>query len=230
VKYVDEFRNLKLIQRIAVKIKSVPLHGQVNIMEVCGTHTHNFRRFGLDKLLPAGINLISGPGCPVCVSAQEYIDRVIAYSQQKDTLILSFGDMLGVPGTESSLEKERAKGAQVQVAYSALDALVIAAANPRKKVIFLAVGFETTAPTIALTILKAKKEKVPNLFFLSALKLIPPAMQYLLQDERLKLSGFLCPGHVSVIIGSKPYAFIPQKYGISCCVTGFEPLDILEGI
>jgi hydrogenase expression/formation protein HypD len=138
--------------------------------------------------------------------------------------------MLRVPGSRSSLERERAKSGNVRVAYSPLDALSIARANPAKSVIFLAVGFETTAPTIALSILEAKKEKLKNIFFLSALKLIPAAMRYLLLDKRVRIDGFLCPGHVSAVIGTKEYAFVPKKYKIPCCVTGFEPLDILEGI
>jgi len=230
MKYIDEFRNQKSIRKIADKIKAIMPKDKINLMEVCGTHTQSFFRFGLDKLMPQNLRLIAGPGCPVCVSSQEYIDTAIHYAQDKGVIILTFGDMLRVPGTRSTLEKERAQGVKVGVAYSALDALVVARRNPQKKVIFLAVGFETTAPTIALSILGAKKENLKNLFFFSSLKLIPAAMDYLVQDKRLNLSGFLCPGHVSSIIGTKPYEFIPKRYKIGCCVTGFEPLDILEGI
>jgi hydrogenase expression/formation protein HypD len=199
-------------------------------MEVCGTHTQNFCRFGLDELLPKNIRLISGPGCPVCVSPQGYIDTAVAIAKDKGVIIATFGDMLRIPGTHSSLEKEKTKFGNVRVVYSPLDSLAIAKANPDKKVVFLAVGFETTAPTIALSILTSRKEKLKNLSFLSALKLIPPAMKYLLLDKRLKIDGFLCPGHVSAIIGTKDYAFIPKKYKTACCVAGFEPVDILEGI
>lgn len=230
MKYIDEFRNRALIQKIAREIKRITPAGKINIMEVCGTHTHQFYRFGLDKLLPANLKLISGPGCPVCVSAQEYIDQAIAYTQDTRNIIVTFGDMLRLPGSHSTLEKARSQGAGVSLVYSALDALTIARRNPPKKVVFLAVGFETTAPTIALSILEARKEKLKNLFFFSSLKLIPPAMDYLMQDKRLNLSGFLCPGHVSVIIGTKSYAFIPKKYKIGCCIAGFEPVDILEGV
>jgi hydrogenase expression/formation protein HypD len=184
----------------------------------------------LGKLLPANLRLISGPGCPVCVSSQGYIDKAIQYAQNKNVIILTFGDMLRLPGSKSTLEKEKAKRANVRVLYSALDTLHVAKQNPDKKVIFLAVGFETTAPTIALSIVLAKKENLKNLYFFSSLKLIPPAMGYLVEDKRLNLKGFLCPGHVSAIIGTKPYAFIPKRYKIGCCITGFEPLDILEGI
>lgn len=230
MKYVDEFRNKNLIEKVADRIRKIMPPDTINIMEVCGTHTHSFYRFGLDKFIPPSLKLISGPGCPVCVSDQDYIDKAIAFAKLKDTIILSFGDMLRVPGTKSSLEKQRAEGADVRLVYSAWDSLKIAKENPTKKIIFLAVGFETTVPTIALTILTAKKENLKNLFFFSSLKLIPQAMDYLVKDKRLNLHGFLCPGHVSTIIGTKPYEFIPKRYRIGCCVVGFEPLDILEGI
>lgn len=230
MKYVDEFRNPKLVEKIAAKITEINPGDRINIMEVCGTHTQNFYRFGLNELLPGNIRLISGPGCPVCVSPQSYIDSAIELAKGKNIIIATFGDMLRIPGTNSSLEKERAKFGNVQVVYSPLDALAIAKNNPDKQVVFLAVGFETTAPTIALTILSAKKEKLKNLLFFSSLKLIPAAMRYLLADKRLKISAFLCPGHVSAIIGTQDYEFIPKKYKIPCCVAGFEPVDILEGI
>jgi len=230
MRYIDEFRNINLIKKISEKIKAITPDGHINIMEVCGTHTQSFFRFGLDELLPRNLKLIAGPGCPVCVSPQEYIDNAIKLTQYKDNIILTFGDMLRIPGTRSTLEKERAKRGNVEVVHSALDALLFARQNPGKKIIFLAVGFETTAPTIALSIIRAKKENIRNLFFYSSLKLIPPAMDYLVKDKRLNLSGFLCPGHVSCVIGTKSYEFIPQKYKIGCCITGFEPLDILEGI
>ena len=230
MKYVDEFRSKKPIDALARQIKKIAPAVDLNFMEVCGTHTQSFFRFGLDKILPQNIRLISGPGCPVCVSSQGYIDQAIKLAGIKDAIILSFGDMLRVPGSGSSLEREKAKTGNIRVIYSPLDALNVARLNPDKKVIFLAVGFETTAPTIALTILSAKKQNLDNLFFYSSLKLIPPAMEYLLKDKRLNLDGFLCPGHVSAIIGTKAYEFIPKRYKIACCVAGFEPLDILGGI
>jgi hydrogenase expression/formation protein HypD len=230
MRYIDEFRKASLIHRVAAAIKKITPGHKLNIMEVCGTHTQNFFRFGLDRLLPENLKFIAGPGCPVCVSSQEYIDEAIAYTRQDDTIVVTFGDMLRVPGTSSTLEKERARKGNVLVAYSALDAITLARKKPGSKIIFLAVGFETTACTIGLSVMEAKKEKLKNLFFLSSLKTIPQAMGYLVQDKKLNLSGFLCPGHVSTIIGIRPYEFIPEKYGISCCVAGFEPLDILEGI
>lgn len=230
MRYIDEFRNKKLIKGALSKIKEIAPEHKINIMEVCGTHTQSFFRFGLDKLLPPNLQLIAGPGCPVCVSSQGYIDSAIKLAGQKDVIILTFGDMLRVPGSLSSLEKERGRLGNVRVVYSALDSLKVARLNPDKKVVFLAVGFETTAPTIALSIISAEKENLKNLFFFYSLKLIPPAMDYLVRDKRLNLNGFLCPGHVSAIIGTRPYEFIPRRYAIPCCVTGFEPLDILEGI
>ena len=230
MRYVDEFRNRKLVEQVAGKIREIIPIYPINIMEVCGTHTQSFYRFGLDKLIPPQLRLISGPGCPVCVSAQGYIDEAIALCGHKEVILATFGDMLRVPGNKSSLEKERAKSGNIQVVYSPLDTLRIAKNNPDKKIVFLAVGFETTAPTIALSILKAKEERVKNLFFLTSLKLIPPAMKILLEDEKVCLQGFLCPGHVSAIIGTKAYAGISRRYRIGCCVAGFEPLDILEGL
>jgi len=230
MRYIDEFRKISLIHNASDAIRKIAPGDQISIMEVCGTHTQNFFRFGLDKLLPRNLKFIAGPGCPVCVSSQEYIDKAIAYTQDENNIVLTFGDMLRVPGTHSTLEKERAKKGNVLVVYSALDALTFARKNPHHKIIFLAVGFETTASTIGLSVMQAKKEKLRNLFFFPSLKTIPSAMNYLVQDKRLRLSGFLCPGHVSTIIGTQAYEFIPRKYGLSCCVAGFEPLDILEGI
>lgn len=230
MRYIDEYRNSKLIKKLSQRIKAVAPTGEINLMEVCGTHTQSFFRFGVDKLLPYNIRLIAGPGCPVCVSSQEYIDSAIRLAKHRDTIIVTFGDMLRIPGSKSTLEIERAKGAQVQVVYSSLDSLKIARDHPDKRIVFLAVGFETTAPTIGLSIITAKKEKLRNLSYFCALKLIPPAMQHLVNDKRLNLHGFLCPGHVSAIIGCAPYEFIVKNYKIPCCIAGFEPLDILEGI
>jgi len=230
MKYIDEFRKVALVNKLKEKINAIAPKKLINFMEVCGTHTQSFRRFGLNKMLPRNIRLIAGPGCPVCVSSQEYIDNAIKLAQQKDFIVLTFGDMLRIPGTHSTLEKAKARYGNVRVVYSALESIELARGNPEKKLVFLAVGFETTAPTIALSIIAAKKENLKNLFFFSSLKLIPPAMDYLVRDKRLKLNGFLCPGHVSSVIGTRPYEFIPKKYGIGCCISGFEPVDILEGI
>ncbi|MFH1339235.1 MAG: hydrogenase formation protein HypD [Candidatus Omnitrophota bacterium] len=230
MKYIDEFRDRKLIEGLSRKIFEITPEAKVSIMEVCGTHTQSFRRFGLSNFIPQNLRLIAGPGCPVCVSDQDYIDKAIQLSRKDDTIIVSFGDMLRVPGTTASLEGQRALGADVRVVYSAWDSLEIARRYPKKKVIFLAVGFETTAPTLALTVQAAKRQKLNNLLFYSALKLIPPAMEALVSDRQIKIDGFLCPGHVSTVIGAQAYEFIARKYKIPCCVAGFEPLDIIEGI
>ena len=230
MKYIDDFRKPHLIKKAAGKIRQLMPPKTLKIMEVCGSHTQSFCRFGLRKLLPENLKFISGPGCPVCVSHQSFIDNALDLVKRTDIIIATFGDMLRVPGSNSSLEKERGKGANIQIVYSPLDSLKIANRNPDKKVVFLGVGFETTAPVIALSILATKKEGLTNLSYLCALKLMPPAMEYLLKDERVDIDGFLCPGHVSSIIGTKPYEFIPKNYKIPCCVAGFEPLDILEGI
>ncbi|MDD4908832.1 MAG: hydrogenase formation protein HypD [Candidatus Omnitrophica bacterium] len=230
MRYIDEFRDQRLIKSLSRSIKQVTPEKPINIMEVCGTHTRSFFRFGLRALLPSNVRLVSGPGCPVCVSGQDYIDAAIAYARIENVIIASFGDMLNVPGTVSTLEKERGAGRDIRIVYSPWDALKIARAHPGKKIIFLAVGFETTAPAIALTILKAKENGIKNLFFFSSLKLIIPAMKSLLGDRRLKINGFLCPGHVSVVIGSNAYRPITQKYKVGCCIAGFEPLDMMEGM
>jgi len=231
MKYVDEFRNKNLIRRLVSEIaKLTPKDRVINLMEVCGTHTMSFFRFGLRSLLPESIRLISGPGCPVCVSTREYLDKAIALAGDKNNIIVSFGDMIRVPASYSSLEKERAAGAEVKVVYSSLDSLEIARLNPRRNIIFLGVGFETTAPAIALTLLHARREGLKNFSILSSLKMIPPPMCQLAEDERLNIQGFICPGHVSAIIGLKPYEILAHRYNIGCVVAGFEPIDLLEAI
>ena len=231
MKYIDEFKNKKLIKNLADKIrKAVPLEKRIILMEVCGTHTQSFFRYGIGSLIPENIEILSGPGCPVCVSSQGYIDKAIAYSRLKDVIIATFGDMMRVPGTSSSLEKEKAKGATIKIVYSSLDALKIAKGNPKKEVIFLAVGFETTSPTTALAVLEAKKEKIGNFSVFCSHKLIPPAMEIIASDKNLNLQGFICPGHVSTIIGSRPYNKVARDFKIPCVVVGFEPLDLLEGL
>lgn len=230
MKYIDEFRNKRLVSEASRKIRTIKVSGPINIMEVCGTHTMSFFKFGLTKLLPERFRLISGPGCPVCVSGPDYIDKAIAYSKMKGVIIATFSDMLRVPGSSLTLERQRCEGADIRSVYSPLEAVKIAQDNPQDKVIFLGVGFETTAPVVGLTILEAKKMKLENLLFFSSLKLIPPAMGCLLKDRQVNIQGFLCPGHVSSIIGTIEYEFIPRHHRIGCCVCGFEPLDMMQGI
>jgi hydrogenase expression/formation protein HypD len=199
-------------------------------MEVCGTHTVSIFRYGIRGILPEQIRLISGPGCPVCVTPNGDIDLAIALSQQKDVMIVTFGDMMRVPGSTSSLQKEKAEGRDIRIIYSSLEALKIAKEHPEKKVVFLAIGFETTSPTIAVAILRAKEEKLHNLFFLNSQKRVPPALFALLQSKQVKIDGFILPGHVSTIIGTNPYQFIAKEFDRPAVITGFEPLDILQGI
>lgn len=229
MKFVDEFRNRTIAQRIVRKIKEFASF-KVNLMEVCGTHTMVIFKQGLKGMLPENVNLLSGPGCPVCVTSQEDIDKAIDLAKDKNVIITTFGDMVRVPGTNSSLEKEKGNGADVRVIYSPSEALRIARQNPRRKVIFLAIGFETTSPLIAASLLDARKEKIENFFIFSTHKLIPPAMEALLKSKEVNIDGFICPGHVSVTIGSNAYKFIVRKYNVPCVITGFEPLDVLQSI
>jgi len=239
MKYIDEFRDGAIAIGLSKKIASlINGHDEITLMEVCGSHTMSIYRYGLKKLLPSNIRLLSGPGCPVCVTSVNYIDTAIAISQNtsaisnsgRDVLITTFGDMMRVPGSSSSLEKQRAKGASVAVVYSTLDALHLAEQHPDKKVVFLAVGFETTAPTIAASVIEAERRGLKNYFVLTAHKVMPPVMKALLTDKELNLDGFLCPAHVSTIIGSRPYEFIAKDFHIPCVIAGFEPLDILQGL
>ena len=229
LKYIDEYRNKEMVQNILGQIKSIS-QKKINLMEVCGTHTVAIFRNGIRKMLPPNINLISGPGCPVCVTPIQYIDEIIAFSRKDNFIITTFGDMIRVPGSTSTLEKEKANGSDIRIVYSTLDALKIAYDNPFKNVVFMGVGFETTSPTIASAILKAKEEKINNFSVLCVAKIMPPAMKSLLDAEEINIDGFICPGHVSAIIGSKPYSFIASQYNIPCVISGFEPLDILQTI
>ncbi len=199
-------------------------------MEVCGTHTMSIFRSGIRGLLPDTISLLSGPGCPVCVTSQNEIDSFIALSEFDDVIITTFGDLMKVPGTGSSLEKERAKGRDIRIVYSTFDALEVAKKNPQKKVVFLGVGFETTAPTIAASILTAKQMHLDNYSVFCAHKLVPPALTALGQAKRINIDGFMLPGHVSVIIGTKAYRPFFEQFQVPCVVAGFEPVDILQAI
>lgn len=203
---------------------------QIKLMEVCGTHTMAIARAGLRGLLPESVELISGPGCPVCVTSQSDIDRALEVAGEKDVVMTTFGDMMRVPGTKSSFEGARREGADVRVVYSSLEALDIARNNPRKKIVFMGIGFETTSPAVAATILEAKKEKINNFFVLSCFKLVFPALIALAQSKKIQIDGFICPGHVSVITGSRPYEKIARNFKIPCVITGFDEIDIIQGI
>jgi hydrogenase expression/formation protein HypD len=232
MKFIDEFRNADVARDLTAKIQKTMarIARPVCLMEVCGTHTMAIYRHGIKTILPASLKLLSGPGCPVCVTPNNFLDQAIAFSRLDDVIITTFGDMLNVPGSSTTLAVEHAAGRDIRTVYSPLDAVAIAQRNPDKKVIFLAVGFETTSPAIAGTILEAQEQNVSNFFISCAHKLIPPAMQLLVQDPELQIDGFICPAHVSAIIGSDAYEFLARDHGIPCVITGFEPLDILQGI
>ena len=231
MKYVDEFRNRDLIDKVAAQIRQEIDKGRTyNFMDVCGTHTMNIFRFGLKSILPKEINLISGPGCPVCVTPNSFIDKAIALANFKDVVIATFGDMFRVPGSYSSLEKERAAGRPIRVVYSCIDALDIARRNSDKHIIFLGIGFETTAPTVAASVLSAKKEGIKNYYVLCGHKTMPEVLRVLADDKDINVDGFILPGHVSAIIGPEPYRFLSEKYKKRCVIAGFEPLDIMQAI
>ncbi len=231
MKYLTEFRDERLASmfagRIAEKAADLP---PLKFMEVCGSHTMAIARYGIRRMLPDNIELISGPGCPVCVTPNQYLDHAIALGRLKDTILATFGDMLRVPGSSSSLEKERANGSDIRMVYSTMDAVEIAIRNPAKKVIFLGVGFETTAPTIAASVVHAQQKGLENYFVLCAHKTMPKPMDAIAGGRKVLLDGFICPAHVSTIIGSHPYEFLAEKYGKYCVIAGFEPLDILEAV
>ena len=211
--------------------RMVDAHGRpIRIMEVCGTHTVAIFRAGLRQVLPEGVELVSGPGCPVCVTADEYIDSAICYAKEPDVIITTFGDMLKVPGTRTSLAAVQAAGADVRVVYSPLDALRTAKEHPEKHVVFLAVGFETTAPTEAAAVLMAEQQGLRNFFMLSAQKLVPPVMHTLLDGGEAHVDGFLLPGHVSVVTGTEAFRFLADEYGVPGVVGGFAPLQILRAL
>ncbi|SFT66358.1 hydrogenase expression/formation protein HypD [Selenomonas sp. GACV-9] len=229
---MDKQEERELAARLVSEIKALAekTGRKLRFMEVCGTHTVAIFRAGIRQLLPDNVELVSGPGCPVCVTPDDYMDKAIAYALHPDVIITTFGDMLKVPGTRSSLSEAKTNGADIRIVYSPLDSIQIAKDNPDKKVVFLAVGFETTAPTAAATVLAAEQQGVNNLFMLSAQKLVPPVMEVLLNDEQVHVDGFILPGHVSVVTGTGIYEPIVQKYHVPGVVTGFEPLQILRAL
>jgi hydrogenase expression/formation protein HypD len=228
MKYIDEYRNKDLIMKLADLIKKSASRDYI-FMEVCGSHTAAIHRFGIRSLLPGNIKLISGPGCPVCVTGPGFIDKAIAYSKMEEVIITTFGDLIRVPGSVSSLEKEKSAGANITIVLSGLEALEIARLNPSGKIIFPGIGFETTAPGTAATIKLAEKNGLRNFFLLSAHKVMPPAMEAIINGG-VKLDGFICPGHVATITGSDAFNFIAEKHDLSCVIAGFEPADILQAI
>ncbi len=228
MKYIDEYRDIGKVKLILDEIKKVSKR-PVTFMEVCGGHTMSIQKFGIPSLLPETINLISGPGCPVCVTDRKYIDQAIAYCRMPGTIIATYGDLIRVPGSTSSLDREKSQGKDVRVVYSVLDALSIAEKNRDKNIIFLGIGFETTTPGSAVGIITAKSKKIDNFFVFSAHKVMPPAMAALI-DEDVKIDGYIGPGHVTVIAGIDIYRFIPEKYKLGVVISGFEPTDLLQTI
>lgn len=228
LKYIDEFRDKKLVQDLAAEIKKIS-RKKISIMEVCGGHTMAIQKFGIPSLLPGNIELLSGPGCPVCVTSNKFIDSAVALSRLDDIIITTYGDLIRVPGSSSSLDNEKAKGADIRIVYSTLEALEIARNNKNKKVVFLGIGFETTAPSSAIAILEASKQNINNFHLFSSHKIMPPAMAALI-DEGIKIDGYIGPGHVTTVAGAKMYAGLAEKYNLSIVVSGFEPVDIMQSI
>ena len=226
--FIDEYRSRELTDPLIQKIESLATR-EMCFMEVCGGHTWAIQKFGIPSLLPSTIKLLSGPGCPVCVTSRKFIDQAIAYSRLNDLIITTYGDLIRVPGSTSSLNEEKSRGGDIRIVYSILDALQIAKDNPSKKVVFLGVGFETTAPGSAAGIMNAAADKVTNFFLFSSHKIMPPALTALI-DEGVKIDGYIAPGHVSTITGSHIYDDIPTTYGVGCVISGFEPVDILQSI
>jgi hydrogenase expression/formation protein HypD len=203
--------------------------GPVKIMEVCGTHTVSIAKNGLRAVMPERVTLLSGPGCPVCVTANQDIDVAIELAKQPGVVVTTFGDMMKVPGSYSSLAAEKAEGRDVRIVYSPLDAIAMAVNEPDKQVVFVAVGFETTAPLIAAAILRAKEAGLENFSVFCAHKTVPTALGALVNDPEVEIDAFILPGHVSTIIGSEPYEFLAEEYHVPGVITGFEPVDVLQG-
>ena len=229
MKYLDEYRDGELAQKIAREVCQVTTRPW-NIMEVCGGQTHAIVKFGIDELLPERITLIHGPGCPVCVTPLEMIDKALEIAARTDVIFTSFGDMLRVPGSTTDLLSVKANGGDVRMVYSPLDAVKVAEQNPTKEVVFFGVGFETTAPATAMAVYQAAQKGLKNFSMLISHVLVPPAMEALLASPNCRVQGFLAAGHVCTVMGFEEYFPIAQKYHVPIVVTGFEPLDILQGV
>jgi hydrogenase expression/formation protein HypD len=229
MKYVDEFRNAELTQKYATAI-SQWVTRPWTIMEICGGQTHSIVKYGLDTLLPEKVTLIHGPGCPVCVTPTQAIDQAMAIASLPNTILCSFGDMLRVPGTEQDLLSVKAQGGDIRILYSPLDALTIARENIDREVVFFGVGFETTAPATAMTVYQAAQQKISNFSLLVSHVLVPPAIEAILSDPNCQVQGFLLAGHVCTVMGYTQYEPIAKKHHVPLVVTGFEPVDILQGL
>lgn len=232
MKYVDEYREAKKGEVLLLEIQNLSkkLNKHIKIMEVCGGHTHSIFKYGIEEILPDTIELIHGPGCPVCVMPRGKLDDAISIAKQPNVIFTTFGDTMRVPGSKISLLQAASEGADIRMVYSPLDSLQIARENPDKEVVFFGIGFETTAPSTALTILQAASENIPNFSMFCNHVLVIPALKALLDNQDLQLDGFIGPGHVSMVIGSNPYQFISQQYHKPIVVSGFEPVDILQSV
>ena len=229
MKYVDEYRDALRARKLAAAVARATTRPW-NIMEICGGQTHSILRFGLDEMLPPEITLIHGPGCPVCVTPIEFIDKAVAIAMRPEVIFCSFGDMLRVPGSRESLLSAKAAGADVRVVYSPLDALALARANADRQVVFFAIGFETTAPADAMAVVQADKLGVANFSVLVSHVLVPPAMRAVLSSPGNRVQGFLAAGHVCAVMGREQYEPIARRFGVPIVITGFEPIDILAGV
>jgi hydrogenase expression/formation protein HypD len=229
VKYVDEFRDPAAVRRVAAAIAALTTRPWT-IMEICGGQTHSIVRHGIDRMLPAGVTLLHGPGCPVCVTPAGMIDAAIAIAARPEVTLCSFGDMLRVPGSAGSLLSARARGADIRMVYSPLDALALARRQPERQIVFFAIGFETTAPATALAVLQAERAGLANFSLLVCHVLVPPAITALLDDSATGVHGFLAAGHVCAVMGWREYEPIARRYHLPIVVTGFEPLDLMQGL
>jgi hydrogenase expression/formation protein HypD len=229
MKYIDEYRDKSIVSEYSEAINSIVKNDWL-IMEICGGQTHSIVKYGIDELLPKRISLVHGPGCPVCVTPVEKIDKAIEIASDAKVIFCSYGDMLRVPGSEKDLLRVKSDGGDVRIIYSPLDALKIASENPDNEVVFFAVGFETTAPSNAMSVFQAKKQNIKNFSVLVSQVLVPPAIQFILSSPLNKIQGFLAAGHVCTVMGYTQYEDISEKYKIPIVVTGFEPADLMQGI
>lgn len=229
MKYIDEYRDRRIARALAAEIRQRTTQPWV-LMEICGGQTHAIMRYGLDELLPRSLELVHGPGCPVCVTPLETIDKAIELAARPEVILVSYGDMLRVPGSRSDLFQVKAIGGDVRVAYSPTEALKIARENPERKVVFLAIGFETTAPANAITVFQAKREGLTNFSMLVSQVLVPPAIRALMVSPENRVQGFIAPGHVCTVMGCGQYQDLVRDFGVPIVVGGFEPVDLLESV
>jgi hydrogenase expression/formation protein HypD len=229
MKYLDEYRDAETARKLAAAIARAVTRPWT-IMEVCGGQTHTIVKYGIDRILPECIELVHGPGCPVCVTSLEMIDRAHAIASRPDVIFCSFGDMLRVPGSRGDLLQLKSRGSDVRIVYSPLDAVSLAAAHPDRKVVFFAIGFETTAPPNAMAVWQARRRGLKNFSLLVSHVLVPPAMSAILEAPGNRVQGFLGPGHVCTVMGCEEYEPIAKRYGVPVVITGFEPIDMLEGV